>query len=146
MAGFNFIDPNSLPALLHRPPGLIPGPIQAPQLGPSPGFQPPPLMGAPQMPGMPGMPQQQAPGFNVQDGARMLMAGLGAWRPPGQQQAPTPLDPAVMPSTSSIDRAIDPSLGTPQPDFLGGMPQWAQASGFPPDLWNELFGPGGGSG
>jgi hypothetical protein len=112
---FNFTlppDPNSLPALLHRPPGLIPGPIPAPQLGQSPGFRPPPLMGAPQMPGMPGMPQQQTPGFGLQDGAAMLGAGLAGWKPSvsavgpqggGPGGAYTPTDAAAMAAAAGLD-------------------------------------------
>jgi hypothetical protein len=130
MAGFTFlggppaIDPNSLPALLHRPPGLIPGPIQAPQLGQSPGFRPPPMMGAPQMPSMPGMrmPQQQTPGFGVQQGAEMLRAGLAGWKPSvtavgpqggGPGGAYTPADAAAMAAGAGLDingSTVDPEL------------------------------------
>jgi hypothetical protein len=126
---FNFTllpDPNSLPALLHRPPGLIPGPIPAPQLGQSPGFRPPPLMGAPQMPGMPGMPPQQTPGFNVQDGMGMLGGALSRFpgfsvQPTGPQGTGaggtyTPADAAAMARGAGLDI---PGAGMPEDANLG---------------------------
>jgi hypothetical protein len=153
MAGFNYFpppDPNSLPALLHRPPGLIQGPIPAPQLGQSPGFRPPPLMSAPQM-GMPGMstPLQQAPGFNMQDGAAMLGAGLAGWRPGGvtavgpQGSGPggvyTPGDAAGMAASAGLDLNGGQTLSPLDPSFgdLGIAPR--DQSGFG-NVWSFLTG------
>lgn len=75
----------------------------------------------PQLPGMPGLPSmggQPDPGFNVGEGAGGLMQGLAAFRPSAavaeQRAHPTfgVLDPTKAQSTSSIDRALDPSLGS----------------------------------
>jgi hypothetical protein len=165
MAGFNFfgvppaIDPNSLPALLHRPPGLIPGPIQAPQLGQSPGFRPPPLMNAPQM-SMPGMsmPQQQTPGFGIQDGAAMLGAGLAGWKPgvsavgpqgSGPGGAYTPGDAAGMAAGAGLDLNGGMTLSPMDPSFgdLGMAPRASGPFSFLgsiPDFLSR-WSPGGGS-
>jgi hypothetical protein len=72
MAGFNLpfgpFDPNSLPARLRQPPGLIPGPIQPVQL--KPGFNPPSL------PGMTPMAASPEPGLNVKEGAAVIKDAL----------------------------------------------------------------------
>jgi len=69
MAGFNLpvvpTNPNSLPALLRQKmisPGLVPGPVQKPQL--TSGFRVPSVAG---MGSLPAPLQAQQPGFNVQD-------------------------------------------------------------------------------
>ena len=161
MAGFNFfgvppaLDPNSLPALLHRPPGLIPGPIQAPQLGQSPGFRPPPLMSAPQM-GMPGMgmPQQQAPGFNMQDGAAMLGAGLAGFRPGVTPSGPqgtaaggvyTPADAMSMfNGANGGSPMVDAAGFSPAASFVGGaMPGGLTQQDFLTGAWLPKTGLGG---
>jgi hypothetical protein len=117
MAGFNLpiIDPNSLPAMRHQPPGLIPGPVKPPPLGPSPGFRPPAAMTMAPM----AMPQA-APGFNLQNGLGMIGAGLDLLRSrnsdPGvqAQRAANAADASVQanPSTSIAGMAA----GT-NPDF-----------------------------
>jgi hypothetical protein len=117
-------------------------------------FRPPGVMGMPGTPGMP--PGGQAPGFNVQDGARMLQAGLGAFGKgtgpkPAQPTGKAPLDPAVMPSTSSIDRALDPSLGsipgnTAMPNTaMGGGSGSFSLLGDIGDWFSRLFSSGAGS-
>jgi hypothetical protein len=93
MAGFNFpvvaTNPNSLPALLRQKmisPGLVPGPVQKPQL--TSGFR------VPSVPGMGSLPaplQAPQPGFNVQDLARGIGDLLNSLKPASEN----PADPAA---------------------------------------------------
>lgn len=108
MPRFNLpiIDPNSLPAMRHQPPGLIPGPVRPPVLGPSPGFRPPPAMTMAPM----AMPQA-APGFRVASPLNAIGNGLAKVWP---KRAPDPTRPGV-PTPQG-----DPTGGA-GPAFLGGI-------------------------
>jgi hypothetical protein len=117
MAGFNFTPP----------PGPLPPMANLAQLAQA-SFRPPAMMNMPT--GLSAMPVlQQAPGFNVAAGMDALGAGViaalkGMSDPAVAEQRAAPgfgtLDPTTMPSTSSIDRRLDPSLGSQ--DALGGPP------------------------
>ena len=63
MPGINLVDPTSLPALLQRPPGLVPGPQLRAFQG-STAFRPPQPMAVPPL----AMPPPASTGFGIGDG------------------------------------------------------------------------------
>lgn len=139
MAGFNVVDPNSLPGMLARQPGLVPGPALA-AFHTNTAFRPPAPMGMGNM----AMPQAQQ-GFGLGDGIQAAHGLLGMkpyTTPPfnpnvmAQQAASTygTLTPAGMTSTSAIDRGANPGLGSiPGND---AMPQTMMGQ---PDFWTGLL-------
>lgn len=110
MAGFNFpvvaTNPNSLPALLRQKmisPGLVPGPVQKPQL--TSGFRVPSVPG---MGSLPALLQAQQPGFNVHD----LAHGIGDLLNRFKSASENPADPAAFGRTKG-DADLNGYNGSP---------------------------------
>lgn len=113
MPGFNFpvVDPNSLLAARHLPPGLVSGPVRPPQLGPSPGFRPPAAMSMSPM----AMPQA-TPGFGLRDGFAALADALDRIK---QQRMLDGRDPGV--AAQRAADAADASVQANPSTSIAGM-------------------------
>ena len=87
---------------------------------------------------IPSSPFDGVTGFTGGEGGGGLMPSLPSAAP---SYSPTFLDPSSFPSTSSIDRSLDASIGTPQPVYAGGG---GGGGGLPYNIPAPYAPPGGG--